>query len=135
MLKNLQELKQISLLKDCIITAVSPLKVYLFGSFADGTNKDESDYDFYVIVNDDAENLLELTRKAYRAMRGKKNRPVDIIIVRNSKFEERKNWQLSLECEVNSKGYCCMQPEAQEWINFAEIDLKSAKHLRDKENK
>ena len=66
--------------------------------------KDESDYDFYVIVDDKEENLLELTQKAYRAMRGKKERPVDIVIVRLSKFEERKNWQLSLEREVYNKG-------------------------------
>lgn len=104
MLVNLQEVEQISLLKDCIIGAISPLKVYLFGSFADGTNNAESDFDFYVIVNDDEKNLLELTQKAYRAIRGKKNRPVDIIVVRKSKFEERKDWSLSLEREVDDKG-------------------------------
>lgn len=104
MLVNLQEVEQISLLKDCIIGAISPLKVYLFGSFADGTNNAESDFDFYVIVNDDEKNLLELTQKAYRAMRGKKSRPVDIVVVRKSKFEERKGWSLSLEREVDDKG-------------------------------
>ena len=104
MLVDLQEVEQISLLKDCIIGAISPLKVYLFGSFADGTNDAESDFDFYVVVNDDEKNLLELTQKAYRAMRGKKNRPVDIIVVRKSKFEERKDWSLSLEREVDDKG-------------------------------
>lgn len=104
MLQKIQEAEQISLLKDCIIAAVAPLKVYLFGSFAEGTNKEESDYDFYVIVSDDEENLLELTKKAYRAMRGKKDRPVDIVIVRKSKFEERKSWKFSLEREVDNKG-------------------------------
>lgn len=104
MLKNLQEAEQIMLLKNCIIGAISPLKVYLFGSFADGTNKADSDFDFYVIVADGEQNLLELTQKAYRAMRGKKNRPVDIVIVRQSKFEERKSWKLSLEREVDDKG-------------------------------
>ncbi len=103
-MKNLQELEQITLLKNCIISAISPMKIYLFGSFADGTEQAESDFDFYVIVNDDEKNLLSLTQKAYKAMRGKKDRPVDIIVVRNSKFEERKNWKLSLEREVDNKG-------------------------------
>ena len=40
---DVQAMEQITLLKDCIIGAISPLKVYLFGSFADGTYKDESD--------------------------------------------------------------------------------------------
>lgn len=104
MLKKIQEAEQIALLTNCIITAVAPLKVYLFGSFAYGTNKDESDYDFYVIISDDEKNLLELTKKAYRAIRGKKYRPVDIVIVRKSTFEERKSWKLSLEHEVSNKG-------------------------------
>lgn len=104
MLKKIQEAKQITLLKDCIISAVAPLKVYLFGSFAEGAAKEESDYDFYVIVSDNEKNLLELTKKAYRAIRGKKYRPVDIVIVRKSTFEERKSWKLSLEHEVNNKG-------------------------------
>lgn len=104
MLKKLQEVEQINLLKDCIISSISPIKIYLFGSFADGTNNEESDFDFYVIVNDNEQNLLALTQKAYRSMRGKKNRPVDIVVVRKSKFEERKNWKLSLEREVDDKG-------------------------------
>lgn len=69
-----------------------------------GTNKADSDFDFYVIVADDEQNFLELTQKAYRAMRGKKDRSVDIVVVRQSKFEERKNWELSLEREVDDKG-------------------------------
>lgn len=104
MLKNSQEAEQIMLLNDCIIGAISPLKVYLFGSIAYGTNKADSDFDFYVIVADDEQNLLELTQKAYRAMRGKKDRSFDIVVVRQSKFEERKNWELSLEREVDDKG-------------------------------
>ncbi len=103
-MKPILEAEYITLLKDCIIEAISPLQVYLFGSFAEGTSKEDSDYDFYVVVDDSAVNLLELTRKAYRSMRGKKNRPVDIIVVRESKFNERKNWKLSLERQVKDKG-------------------------------
>lgn len=101
---NLHEAEQINLLKDCIVGAIAPIKIYLFGSFANGTNKEESDFDFYVVVDDNEQNLLALTQKAYRSMRGKKNRPVDIVVVRQSRFEERKNWKLSLEREVDDKG-------------------------------
>ncbi len=103
-MEKINEMEQINILKECIINSISPLKVYLFGSFANDSNTDNSDVDFYVIVDDQVANTLALTQKAYRAIRGKKNRPVDIIVVRNSKFEERKNWKLSLEREVNDKG-------------------------------
>ena len=96
--------QEIEDLKQQFIEQLMPRKIYLFGSFAKGNYAEDSDFDFYVIVADDEQNLLELTQKAYRAMRGKKCRPVDIVVVRQSKFEERKNWELSLEREVDDKG-------------------------------
>ena len=101
---NKKEEKQIAILKNCIVNAISPIKIYLFGSFANGTAKEESDYDFYVIVNDEEQNILDLTQKAYRAMRGKKNRPVDIVVARESNFKKRKDCVLSLEKEIHNKG-------------------------------
>ena len=38
---------------ECFVSQLDPLKVILFGSFADGSYTDESDYDFYIVVNDD----------------------------------------------------------------------------------
>ena len=99
-----QEAEEIEKLKDCIVVAVTPLRVYLFGSFATGTNGEESDYDFYVVVNDDVENIVDITTKAYRALRGLKKRPVDIVVGKKSSFDERKHWKLSLEREVADKG-------------------------------
>ena len=101
---EIKEEAQINLLKECIIRAISPLRIYLFGSFAKGTTTADSDYDFYVVVENAEENTLKLARRAYHAMRGKKNRPVDIIVVRKCKFEERKNWKMSLEREVKETG-------------------------------
>ncbi len=42
--------KKIREITQCIVARVKPLKVFLFGSFASGTNTDESDYDFYIVV-------------------------------------------------------------------------------------
>ena len=103
-MKEINESAQIDVLKNCIISSISPLKVYLFGSFANNTHTPESDIDFYVVVDDAAENPLILTQKAYKAIRGKKNRPVDIVVVRKSRFDERKVWKLSLEREISEKG-------------------------------
>ena len=41
---------EIMSMKDRIVDQLSPLKVYLFGSYADGSFKEDSDYDFYVVV-------------------------------------------------------------------------------------
>lgn len=112
---NTNETVQIDVLKDCIVGSISPLKVYLFGSFASNTSTPESDIDFYVIVDDSVGSTLSLTQQAYRAIRGKKNRPVDIIVVRQSKFEERKSWELSLEREVDEKGVLLYADAIYSW--------------------
>ena len=68
-----------------------PLKIYLFGSFAKDTYTEESDFDFYIIVNDEIKNLKDLTTQAYRSIRKIKKRPVDIIVETESTFENKKS--------------------------------------------
>jgi len=47
--------------------------------------------------------LKDLTTQAYRSIRRIKNRPVDIVVGTESRFEDRKNIP-SLENEVLKKG-------------------------------
>ena len=60
-------------LKEQFISQLKPLKIYLFGSFADGTYTEESDFDFYIIVSDEVKELKDLTTQAYRSIRKIKN--------------------------------------------------------------
>lgn len=94
---------EINELRDCFIQHLSPVRVYLFGSYADGTFHEDSDFDFYIVVDDRQTDLIELMRQAYKSVRSVKKRPVDILIGTSSKFEERKN-QLTVENEVYQKG-------------------------------
>lgn len=99
------EKEEISKIVDAIIQAIKPLKVYLFGSFASGTMAEDSDFDFYVIVEDDRkESMHKLTVAGYKAIRNLKNRPVDLLVGKRSVFEERKMQMLSVEKEVYEKG-------------------------------
>lgn len=82
----------------CFVSQLDPLKVILFGSFADGSYTDESDYDFYIVVND-GRNIGEETDKAYRSVRYVKRRPVDIVVGTNSRFERKGNSRHSLMVE------------------------------------
>ena len=94
---------EIDLLKNRIAEQISPLKIYLFGSFAEGKQTEESDFDFYVVVSDDTKDMVETTAKAYKSIRHVKQRSVDIIVEINSRFEERK-YMATLENEVFTKG-------------------------------
>ena len=94
---------EIEELKNRFVQALSPLSVYLFGSFADGSYTKESDYDFFIVVEDDASDLAEITARAYRSIRNVKRRSVDIVVSTKSRFENRKTIP-SVENEVYRKG-------------------------------
>ena len=79
-----------------------PVKVYLFGSYAKGTYHEESDFDFYIVVKDDSPNLIDLTAQAYLSIR-ERERPVDILMGRESNFEKRK-FLPTMEKEVFDTG-------------------------------
>lgn len=69
-MKKIEESEE---LKEQFISQLKPLKIYLFGSFADGTYTEESDFDFYIIVSDEVKELKDLTTQAYRSIRKIKN--------------------------------------------------------------
>ena len=95
--------KEIEQIKEKLVRQLSPEKIYLFGSFAEGTADEGSDVDIYIIVKDDTENLVDLTAEAYKSIRNVRSRAVDIIIGTESRFKSRKN-RAGLENEVLNKG-------------------------------
>lgn len=95
--------EEIEELKRGFVEKLNPLRIYLFGSFAEGTYRDESDFDFYIVVSDDVGDVAGATAAAYRAVRDIKKRPIDIIVGSKSRFESRKSIP-SVENEVYTKG-------------------------------
>lgn len=102
-MSEIAEFKEIKKLTDLIAEAVKPQTIYLFGSFARGEQNYHSDYDFYVVVDNDAD-TNDLTLKAYRAIRGQRKRPVDVLVGTRHKFEEGKRFALAVERDVMKDG-------------------------------
>ena len=90
---------EIEVIKQKLVDQIKPIGVYLFGSFANGTAHADSDFDFYIIVDDNEKDLHAVATSAYKAIRGVKQRPVDILVGTKSRFDERKN-QFTVENEV-----------------------------------
>ena len=87
-----------------ICEAISPKKIYLFGSFARGDNHKHSDYDFYVVVPDGVSNTTKLCQEAYSSLLGmKRTRGADILVADESTFAKRKEWK-TIEREVMEEG-------------------------------
>lgn len=103
-LKNLSNIKDfeyadnIRELTQRFVKQVNPLKVYLFGSFANGTYTDESDYDFYIVIAD-GRNVSDAMDEAYNSIMYVKKRPVDIVVGTNSRFEQKGKSKHSLMVE------------------------------------
>lgn len=97
--------ENIDQLTQCFVKQLDPLKVFLFGSFADGSYTEESDYDFYIVINDDG-NVGEASDQAYKSIRFVQNRPVDIVIGTKGRFDRirRAEGSLQIEGEVAKKG-------------------------------
>ncbi|GHT77323.1 hypothetical protein FACS1894130_01250 [Spirochaetia bacterium] len=82
--------KELALIRDIIIQTVPVEQMYLFGSYAYGTPRKESDFDIYVVLKDDAPMRdLEAMDMIGLALYGKKSMPTDILVLKRSRFNYR----------------------------------------------
>ena len=79
-------------IKDNILNTVGETceKIILFGSHAYGTPREDSDYDFFVVLKDDAEKPILVLQKIYRSLAKRPmNHSVDVLANYKSRFEWR----------------------------------------------
>jgi predicted nucleotidyltransferase len=95
---------EISAVKDIILKTVDCERIYLFGSYAYGTPHENSDYDFYVVLQDNTEQPAIVMENIYWNLRLiKRQTPVDILAGHKSRFEERARF-LTLEQKILKEG-------------------------------
>jgi predicted nucleotidyltransferase len=91
-------------LKDLIINAIPVDRIFLFGSYAYGTPRKDSDLDLYVVLKDDVPlRDLDAGLQIRMAIDRKKSMPVDIIAKKKRDFESRLD-NITLERMVNQEG-------------------------------
>lgn len=86
------------------LNTLHPNKVYLFGSFARGTKNEDSDFDYYIVMDKNYQVSNNTSANTYMSLKGIKRRPVNIIINNESKFEERFEIINTLEHTVKQGG-------------------------------
>jgi len=92
---------EIYAIKDTIVSTIPAKSIYIFGSYAKGTQNTNSDYDFYVIVPDYI-HPIEATWKIREAI-DEQTRGIDMLVGTESKFNKYKN-VYSIEKEVFETG-------------------------------
>jgi predicted nucleotidyltransferase len=96
---------EINEIVNSIISSVPVLEIYLFGSFAKGIEKDDSDYDFYVVIPDESGmREIEAAHEIRYNLAGKQPRSIDMLVGMQSKFNQRKIHFATIENEVMETG-------------------------------
>ena len=82
---------ELNILKKIIIKTIPVGRIFLFGSYAGGKPNIDSDLDIYVTMSDSAKiKEIDAMRLIRKAIRDKKTLPVDIIVSKEKKFNQRK---------------------------------------------
>lgn len=82
------------------------LKVILFGSRAKGEAKEDSDWDFFIVINEeiDFKTKKEIISSIYKKLVEELNDDFEIVITSLRKFNEAKNVVGTLSYEVEKDG-------------------------------
>ena len=89
---------------EAIKSAIPVERIYLFGSHANGTASEFSDYDFFVLIPDDGIKPLDAMREArYSLIPLDRKTPIDILADYKSRFERRSKLN-TLERRIASEG-------------------------------
>ena len=82
--------KELESIRQAILDAVDANEIYLFGSHAYGTPHRDSDFDIYVVIPDGSMRPIEAMQIISRAISRKDIRAVDILVGKESAFNQRK---------------------------------------------
>ena len=81
---------EILAVKDIILKTVDCEKIYLFGSFANNTQQEGSDFDLYVVLKNEYENPVFAEQNIYRNLskRDGRHTPTDVLAENKNKFTD-----------------------------------------------
>lgn len=88
---------------ECLVSALRPVRIYLFGSKARGDAGPNSDYDILVLVEHPTEPRYRLSQKGFRALRGIPA-AVDVVVWDRETFDARLHLKASFPATVVREG-------------------------------
>ena len=79
-------------------------KVYLFGSYATGKQKHDSDIDLCVVAPEYQEDRMRVLCSIRANIRGIANLPVDILAFTDEEFQRKIHWKSTIQHTVANEG-------------------------------
>lgn len=84
--------------------SVYPVKIYLFGSFANGQPDEGSDIDLCLITRNNGQRKIEVLRQARKALVHAVSMPVDLLVYGVEEFDERASLSNTFEHKIMNEG-------------------------------
>lgn len=100
---NQQDSMELKKITDTVRSVIDAERIYLFGSFAYGNPREDSDFDIYIVLSDESERPLKAVQKVNMALARMDIRSVDILADTSSRFYE-KSKSPTLERTIVKKG-------------------------------
>lgn len=97
---SMNDISKIALL---IASSTSASKIYLFGSYANGNPREESDIDLCVLTND-PRRKIDILRELNRTVAYESDVPLDILVYSPQEFYNRADSTTSLESKILKSG-------------------------------
>ncbi len=107
---NLSEQGQLDKIVSVIRSVVNTERIYLFGSYAYGTPQEDSDFDIYVIYDED-ERPIKVMQRISLALMYDSAKALDVLASRLDNFEARCKVS-SFERTIRDKGVILYDREA-----------------------
>ncbi|GHV75024.1 hypothetical protein AGMMS49940_23260 [Spirochaetia bacterium] len=96
---------ELDMLTKIIVDTVPVDQIYLFGSYANGTPRKDSDLDLYVVLSDEAPMRdLEAMDAIGLAIYKQQNRAIDLLVHKKDKFLDRSTGKTTIERVVLTEG-------------------------------
>jgi len=100
---NIQE--DLNTLVQAIVSNTKIESIFLFGSWAYGEPRKDSDLDIYLVIPDNDADIYELNAEIRFSLYKKLTLPLDLVIAKKSVFERRCKL-LTLESVIAKQGVC-----------------------------
>jgi predicted nucleotidyltransferase len=96
--------KKIMEITDNIAKECMPKKIFLFGSYANNTNKSDSDLDFCIVLDMKDKRKIDILRSIRRKLYSISDIPLDLLIYDDKEFTERSDLTVTLENKIKNEG-------------------------------
>lgn len=100
--KRIQD--ELNTLTNIIVNTVPVKKIFLFGSYVNGTPNEDSDLDILVLIPESADiREIDAMKLISKAIRDKKTMPVDIVVSKENRFYKRQSYY-TIERQISQEG-------------------------------